>query len=98
MTSFPQGSFFGIDFMSTSLEAFSAAENVTANNMANVNTTGASRQQVVFTEATPVSGSPFMSTHVSGTSGEGVIIGQVQRINSNAYNALFRGASSSQNY
>ncbi|MEO9170400.1 MAG: flagellar hook-associated protein FlgK [Candidatus Baltobacteraceae bacterium] len=95
---FPQGTFFGLDAMTTSLQSFSVAENVTADNLANVNTPGASRQQVDFNEATPIVGSPFMATHVYGTVGEGAIIGQIQRIHSDSYDALFRGASSSQNY
>ena len=95
---FPQGTFFGIDAMTTSLQSFSVAENVTADNLGNVNTPGASRQQVDFNEATPIVGSPFMSTHTYGTVGEGAIVGQIQRIHSDAYDALFRGASSSQNY
>ncbi len=98
MTFFPQGSFFGIDLMSTSLQSYSVAENVTADNLSNVNTPGASRQQVQFNEAQPIAGSPFMSTHVAGTVGEGAVIQEIQRIHSDAYDALFRGASSSQNY
>ena len=39
-----------------------------------------------------------MSTHVYGTAGEGVVVQQIQRIHSDAYDALFRGASSSANY
>ncbi|MDE2482988.1 MAG: flagellar hook-associated protein FlgK [bacterium] len=95
---FPQGTFFGIDMMSTSLQSFSVAENVTSDNISNVNTPGASRQQANFTEAPPIAGSPFMSTHVLGTAGEGATISQVQRIHADAYDSLFRGASSSQNY
>ncbi len=95
---FPQSTFFGLDFMATSLQSFSVAENVVSDNIANVNTPGASRQQVVLTEGQPIVGSPFMSTHVLGTAGEGAIVSQIQRINSDAYNAMFRGASSSQNY
>jgi flagellar hook-associated protein 1 FlgK len=95
---FPQGTFFGIDLMSTSLQSFSAAENVTGDNISNVNTPGATQQQVVLTEAQPVVGSPFMSTHVPGTAGEGVIVSQITQINDASYNELYRGAYSSQNY
>ncbi len=95
---FPQGTFFGLDMMSTSLQAFSVAENVTSDNISNVNTPGASRQQVVFTEAPPIAGSPFMATHIAGTAGEGATVAQIQRIHSDAYDSLFRGASSSQNF
>ncbi|MDQ2865188.1 MAG: flagellar hook-associated protein FlgK [Candidatus Eremiobacteraeota bacterium] len=98
MSFFPQSTFFGLDAMATSLQSFSIAENVTADNLSNVDTPGASRQQVDFTEATPIAGSPFMATHVYGTAGEGAIVSQIQRIHSDAYDALFRGASSSQNY
>lgn len=98
MSFFPQGSFFGIDAMTQSLQAFSLAENVTADNLANVNTPGASRQQVDFNEGIPIVGSPFMATNVFGTVGEGAVVGQIARIHSDAYDALFRGASSSQNY
>lgn len=95
---FPQSTFFGLDLMSTSLQSFSVAENVTGDNISNVNTPGATQQQAVLTEAQPISGSPFESTHVPGTAGEGVIVSQIQRVNVQSYNELFRGASSSQNY
>ncbi len=98
MSFFPQGTFFGIDLAGQALQSFSVAENVTANNLANVNTPGASRQQVDFNEAQPIVGSPFMATHVFGTVGEGVVVQQIQRIHSDSYDALFRGASSSANY
>ncbi|MGA8840454.1 MAG: flagellar basal body rod C-terminal domain-containing protein [Candidatus Aquilonibacter sp.] len=95
---FPQGSFFGLDLMSTSLQSFSVAENVTGDNISNVDTPGATQQQTVLTEAPPVVGSPFESTHVPGTAGDGVIVSQIQRVNVESYDQLFRGASSSQNY
>jgi len=95
---FPQSTFFGLDMMSNALQQFSIAENVTSDNISNVNTPGASRQQVDFTEQTPLVGPPFMATHVAGTAGQGVTISQIQRIHSNADDVLFRGASASQNY
>ncbi|MGC2130998.1 MAG: flagellar basal body rod C-terminal domain-containing protein [Candidatus Aquilonibacter sp.] len=95
---FPQGTFFGLDLMSTSLQSFSVAENVTGDNISNVNTPGATQQETVLTEAPPVVGSPFESTHVPGTAGDGVIVSQIQRVNVESYDQLFRGASSSQNY
>jgi flagellar hook-associated protein 1 len=95
---FPQGTFFGLDLMSTSLQSFSVAENVTGDNISNVDTPGATQQQAVLTEAPPVVGSPFESTHVPGTAGDGVIVSQIQRVNVESYDQLFRGASSSQNY
>ncbi|HET9028953.1 MAG TPA: flagellar basal body protein, partial [Candidatus Aquilonibacter sp.] len=76
---FPQGTFFGLDLMSTSLQSFSVAENVTSDNISNVNTPGASRQQVDLNEAQPIVGSPFMSTHVRGTAGEGAVVSQIAR-------------------
>lgn len=97
MSFFPQGSFFGIELAGKSLEAFQYAENITADNIANVNTPGASRQQVVLSEAPPITG-PAYATHVGGTSGDGVIVQSVQRVYSESYTTLFRGANSSQNY
>ncbi|MHB1799119.1 MAG: flagellar basal body protein, partial [Vulcanimicrobiaceae bacterium] len=91
-------SFFGLALMGKSLDAFQYAENVTANNIANVNTPGASRQQVDLSAAPAVVGSPFYSAHTAGTLGDGVIVSGIQRIHANSYDALFRGASASQNY
>ena len=91
-------SFFGLALMGKSLDAFQYAENVTANNIANVNTPGASRQQVDLSAAPAVVGSPFYSAHTAGTMGDGVIVSGIQRIHANSYDALFRGASASQNY
>ena len=98
MSFFPQGTFFGLGLMGKSLDAFQYATNVTADNIANVNTPGASRQTAVLSEAPAVVGSPFYSAHVAGTSGDGVLVQQIARIHSDAYDALFRGASSSQNF
>ncbi len=98
MSFFPQGAFYGLGLMSKSLSAFQYAENVTADDIANVNTPGASRQQTVLQQAAPIAGSPGYSTGIQGTSGDGVVVQEVQRINSYSYDQLFRGASSSQNY
>jgi flagellar hook-associated protein 1 len=98
MSFFPQGAFYGLGLMSKSLSAFEYAENVTADDIANVNTPGASQQQVVLQEAPPIVGSPGYATGILGTSGDGVVVAQVQRIHSNSYDSLFRGASASQNY
>jgi flagellar hook-associated protein 1 len=98
MTFFPQGSFYGLALMGKSLDAFSYAENVVSDDIANVNTPGASQQQVVFNEVNPVSGSPTAAEHTKGTSGDGVEVEEVQRIHSDSYDALFRGANASQNY
>jgi flagellar hook-associated protein 1 FlgK len=95
---FPQSTFFGLDLTSTSLQSFSVAENVTADNISNVDTPGATQQEVDLNEAPPIVGSPFESTHVPGTAGNGVIVAAIQRVNVESYDELFRGASSSQNY
>lgn len=94
----PQGTFFGLGLMSTSLDAFQYAENITSDNIANVNTPGASRQSVILTEAPPIVGTIGFPAHVPGTAGDGVIVSTVERIHSNSYDELFRGASSSQNF
>ncbi|MBV8490180.1 MAG: flagellar hook-associated protein FlgK, partial [Candidatus Eremiobacteraeota bacterium] len=98
MTFFPQSAFYGLGLVGKSLAAFQYAENITADDISNVNTPGASRQQVILQEAAPVPGSPAYPTGIAGTSGDGVIVGQVQRIHSDASDSLFRGASASQNY
>jgi len=94
----PQGTFFGLGLMSTSLDAFQYAENVTSDDISNVNTPGASRQNVLLTEAAPIVGTIGFPAHVPGTVGDGVTVATIQRIHSNSYDELFRGASSSQNY
>lgn len=91
-------SFFGLSLMGKSLDAFQYAANVTSDNIANVNTPGASRQVVDLTQAPPVSGSPFYAAHIAGTIGDGVLVSQVERIHADSYDALFRGASASQNF
>jgi flagellar hook-associated protein 1 len=98
MSFFPQSTFFGLDFMSGSLQAFSVAENVVSNNIANVDTPGATQQTAVLSENQAIVGSPFNATHVAGTAGEGAVVSQISQINDEAYNELFRGAYSSQNY
>lgn len=97
MTFFPQATFYGLDLMGKTLDAFQLAENVTSNNIANINTPGASQQVVQFGQAAAIS-SPSYAAHSSGTVGDGVVVQQIQRIHSDAYDALFRGATSSQNY
>lgn len=98
MSFFPQGTFFGLDIMGGSLQAFSVAENVTSNNIANVDTPGATQQTAVLSENQAVVGSPFPGTHVAGTAGEGAVVSAITQINDEAYNELYRGAYSSQNY
>ena len=84
-----------------SLQAFQDAANVTSDNISNVNTPGASRQIVDFTEAPAIVGSPFYAANQmpgTGTRGDGSIVADVARIHQDSYDALFRGASSSQNF
>lgn len=92
------GSFFGLGVLGNALQTFQTAADVTSNNIANVDTPGASRQVVNITQMQPVAGSPFAGTHFPGTFGNGSIIADVQRIHQDSYDALFRGASASQNY
>lgn len=92
------GSFFGLGVLGNALSTFQNAADVTSDNIANVNTPGASRQVVDITQMQPVAGTPFASTHFQGTFGNGSIVGEVQRIHADSYDSLFRGASASQNY
>jgi flagellar hook-associated protein 1 FlgK len=91
-------SFFSFNTIGNALDAYTQAQNVTANNIANVATPGASRQSADVTEAIPISGSPFYSSHTGspGTQGEGAVVNQITRIHQDSYDGLFRGASSSQ--
>lgn len=93
-------SFFGLDLMGSALDAFQTAENVTSDNIANVNTPGASRQVVELTQSPPIVGFPGAPANSGGvgTLGDGVTISQIQRIHQNSYDGLFRGASASENY
>lgn len=92
------GSFFGLGVMGNALQTFQEAANVTSDNIANVNTPGASRQNVLITEMQPIAGSPFASAHFGGTYGNGSVVAEVQRIHDDSYDALFRGATASSNY
>lgn len=92
------GSFFGLGVLGNALSTFQNAADVTSDNIANVNTPGASRQVVNITQMEPVAGSPFASTHFTGTFGNGSIVANIQRIHEDSYDSLFRGASASQNY
>lgn len=91
-------SFFGLTLMGKALDAFQYATNIASDDIANVNTPGASRQIVDFSQAPAISGSPFYAAHVPGTTGDGVIVSGVTRVHADSYDALFRGASASQNY
>ncbi len=92
------GSFFGLGVLGNALSTFQQAADVTSDNIANVNTPGASRQVVNIQQMDPVAGSPFADAHFSGTFGNGSIVASVQRIHEDSYDSLFRGASASQNY
>jgi flagellar hook-associated protein 1 FlgK len=92
------GSFFGLGVLGNALQTFQAAADVTSDNIANVDTPGASRQIVDITQMSPVAGSPFAQTHFTGTFGNGSIVANIERIHQDSYDGLFRGASGSQNY
>ncbi|MEA2688039.1 MAG: flagellar hook-associated protein 1, partial [Candidatus Eremiobacteraeota bacterium] len=92
-------SFFGLNLIGSAVDAFQQAANTTSDNIANVNTPGASRQIVNLTEAPPVVGSPGYSTWTGpGTKGDGVLVDSITRIHQDSYDGLFRGASSAQSY
>src|SRR5471032_179239 len=93
-------SFFGLNIAGNALSAYQDAVNVTSDNIGNVNTPGASRQNAVLTEAPAISGSSAYPAHIGspGTRGEGVVVNQIQRIHQDSFDALFRGATSSQNF
>jgi len=92
-------SFLGLNIVGSALDAYQQAANVTSNDIANVNTPGASRQSVNFEEAPPIVGSPGYDTWSGpGTQGTGVVVQSITRIHQDSYDGLFRGATSAQNY
>ncbi len=92
-------SFFGLSLAGSALAAYQEAENVTSNNISNVNTPGASRQQAVLTPQSPVTGTIGYPTLTSpGTLGDGVLLSLIQRVHDDSYDSLFRNATSSQYY
>jgi flagellar hook-associated protein 1 len=92
-------SFFGLNLIGSAIDSFQQAANTTSDNIANVNTPGASRQVVNLTEASPIVGSPGYSTWTGpGTKGDGVLVSSITRIHQDSYDGLFRGASSAQSY
>jgi flagellar hook-associated protein 1 FlgK len=92
-------SFFGLNLIGSAVDAFQQAANTTSDNIANVNTPGASRQIVNLREAAPIVGSPGYATWMGpGTQGDGVLVDSITRIHQDSYDGLFRGASSAQNY
>ena len=92
-------SFLGINIAGSALETFQEAEDVTSQNIANVQTPGASRQIVNIGQLPPIDGSTFNPSGLSpGTQGTGVLVSSIQRVHQDSYDALFRGATSSQNF
>ncbi|HEV2738550.1 MAG TPA: flagellar hook-associated protein FlgK, partial [Candidatus Elarobacter sp.] len=92
-------SFFGLNVIGSAVDAFQQAANTTSDNIANVNTPGASRQVVNLSEAAPIVGSPgYASWTGPGTKGDGVVVDSITRIHMDSYDSLFRGASGSQSY
>lgn len=90
------GSFYSLGLMGNALDTFQQATNVTSDNIANVNTPGASRQSVTITQMPAAANTG--TTSPPGLFGNGTMIADIQRIHDNSYDALFRGASASQNY
>ena len=92
-------SFFGLNVIGSAIGAFQEAADTTSNNIANVNTPGASRQVANLVEAPPIVGSPGYATWFGpGTQGDGVVVESITRIHQDSYDGLFRGASSAQSY
>jgi flagellar hook-associated protein 1 FlgK len=92
-------SFLGLNIAGSALDVFQEAENVTAQNIANVQTPGASRQIVNIGQTPPIDGYPGFPTGLSpGTQGTGILITSITRVHQDSYDALFRGATSSQNF
>jgi flagellar hook-associated protein 1 FlgK len=90
-------SFFGLNLAGSALAAYQASQNVTSNDIANVNTPGASQQQSILTEAPPITGTIGYPAHtMPGTIGDGVLLQLVQRVHDDSYDTLFRNATSSQ--
>jgi flagellar hook-associated protein 1 FlgK len=92
-------SFFGISLIGSAIDAFQTAENTTSDNIANENTTGASRQVANINQNVPIPATPGYDTAgTPATEGDGVTVNSITRIHDESYDGLFRGASSSQYY
>ncbi len=92
-------SFLGFNIAGSAINTFQEAENATAQNIANVQTPGASRQIVNIGQLTPIDGAPGFPTQLNpGTQGTGVLVTSIKRVHQDSYDALFRGATSSQNF
>lgn len=92
-------SFTGFAITSSALDAYQQAENIVSNDIANVNTPGASEQQAQLTESVPLTAVPGMNEQTKpGTIGTGVTVTSILRLHDNSLDALYRAANSSQNY
>ena len=92
-------SFLGINIAGSALDTFQIAEDVTSQNIANVQTPGASRQLVNIGQLPPITGLPGYPEAINpGQQGTGVLVSSIQRVHQDSYDALFRGATSSQNF
>ena len=92
-------SFAGFSITSSALSAYQAAENIAANDIANVNTPGASQQQAELTESVPITAPAGISSNTHpGTVGTGVTVTSIKRLHDNSLDTLYRAANSSQNY
>ncbi len=90
-------SFFGLSITGSALDAYQTAENVTSNNIADVNTPGASRQTANLIEAPPAVGSAALQGG-SASQGDGVLVQSITRVHQDSYDGLFRGAAAGQSY
>jgi flagellar hook-associated protein 1 len=92
-------SFLGLNIAGSALDTFQEAENVTSQNIANVQTPGASRQIVNIGQLPPIDGLPGFPVGLEpGTQGTGVLVSSITRVHQDSYDALFRGATSSQTF
>ena len=92
-------SFLGLNIAGSALDAYQQAEDVTSQNIAAVQSPGASRQIANLSESPPIDGSPFYpGSFQPGTQGTGVLVSSITRVHQDSYDGLFRGATSSQNY
>lgn len=92
-------SFLGLNIAGSALDTFQVAEDITADNIANVQTPGASREIVNIGQLPPIDGSPGYPTNLTpGQQGTGVLVTSITRVHQDSYDALFRGATSSQNF
>ena len=92
-------SFAGFAITNSAMAAYQTAENVAAQDIANVNTPGASQQQAQLTESIAPDAVPGLNSFSSpGMSGTGVTVTSIQRLHDNSLDTLYRAANSSENY